>query len=64
MKQIVSAQLYTIRDHLTTEEDFVTSMEKLQAMGFEYIQYSGVPISLDPKWVRIPKEVSGGNVPV
>lgn len=52
MKQTVSAQLYTIRDHLTTKEDFVATMEKLQSMGFEYLQYSGVPISLDPKWVR------------
>jgi len=39
MNQIVGAQLYTIREQVKTVDDFITSMEKLKKIGFEYIQF-------------------------
>jgi len=52
MNQIVGAQLYTIREQVKTVDDFITSMEKLKKIGFEYIQFSGVTAPLEPKQVK------------
>lgn len=52
MKQQVGAQLYTLRDVLKTEEEFIVGMKKLREIGFEYVQFSGVTAPLSPQRVR------------
>ncbi|MBQ7339078.1 MAG: sugar phosphate isomerase/epimerase [Clostridia bacterium] len=52
MNQIVSAQLYTLRDKLKTEEEFILGMNRLKEMGFTHVQFSGVPAPLSPVRVR------------
>ncbi|MEI6521048.1 MAG: sugar phosphate isomerase/epimerase [bacterium] len=42
MASKITAQLYTIRDFVQTEESFAASMKKLQAIGFENVQVSGI----------------------
>lgn len=42
----VAVQLYTIRDHLTTPEDYQTSLQKVADIGYRSVQVSGPrPIS-------------------
>ena len=38
----IGAQLYTVRDFCQTENDFITSCEKIKRMGFGYVQLSGI----------------------
>ncbi len=52
MKQLVGAQLYTIREFMNTEEAFIASMKKVREMGFEYVTYSAVAAPLTPVRVR------------
>lgn len=52
MNQIISAQLYTLRDVLKTEQDFIHSMARLKEMGFTHIQFSGVAAPITPARVR------------
>ena len=38
----LAAQLYTIRDHLKSDEDFAQSMKKIADIGYRYVQVSGI----------------------
>jgi sugar phosphate isomerase/epimerase len=46
-KNVIAAQLYTLRDFLKTPADIVSTIKKVKAMGFEAVQASG--FSYDPK---------------
>lgn len=46
----IGAQLYTVRDHCKTEEDFKETLKKLSNFGYKYVQVSGV--NLEPKFIR------------
>ena len=52
MKQIVGAQLYTLKDHLKTEEDLITTVRKLHSLGFTAAQFSGVTAPISPERVK------------
>lgn len=39
---VLGAQLFTLRDHLKTNEDFELSMKKLSDIGYKYFHASGV----------------------
>lgn len=41
-KMILGAQLYTVRDYMKTEEDFARTMDKIAAIGYKYVQVSGI----------------------
>ena len=41
-KIILGAQLYTVRDHIQTDEDFERTMAQLAEMGVKYIHASGI----------------------
>jgi len=41
-KMILGAQLYTVREFMKTEEDFARTMEKIAAIGYKYVQVSGI----------------------
>lgn len=45
MDKRIGAQLFTIRDHLRTIEDFEASCKKLKDMGYKIVQISGVGLS-------------------
>ena len=42
MKNKLAVQLYTLRDHIKTADDFKTSMERISAMGYVAVQLSAV----------------------
>ncbi len=42
MDKRIGAQLYTLRDFCQTKEDFAQSMKKLQEIGYQQVQISGV----------------------
>ena len=52
MNQIIGAQLYTLKDHLKTEEDLIASLAKLKEIGFTAAQFSGVTAPITPQRVR------------
>lgn len=62
MASKITAQLYTVRDFVQTEESFATSMKKLKAFGFENVQVSGIgPIN----WATVASILQGeGMKPV
>lgn len=39
---ILGAQLYTVRDFMKNEEDFARTMDKIAAIGYKYVQVSGI----------------------
>ncbi len=41
-KMILGAQLYTVREFMKTEDDFARTMEKIAAIGYRYVQVSGI----------------------
>ena len=43
----LAAQLYTLREFLTTPEDCVKSLAKVKAIGYEAVQISGIKIDDD-----------------
>lgn len=50
--------LYSIRSFIKTEENFLDTAKKLKAMGYDYVQFSGVPMSMDvaEQIARVSKE--------
>ena len=56
MASKITAQLYTVRDFVQTEENFSASMKKLKAFGFENVQVSGIgPIN----WATVATILQG-----
>lgn len=53
----LAAQLYTVRDHLKTDEDFAQSMKKIADIGYRYVQISGIG---DISWPKM-KEALDAN---
>ena len=49
--------LYSIRNRLKTEEDFLAAACELREMGYSYIQFSGAPF--EPEMVKRVSEASG-----
>ncbi len=48
---VLAAQLYTIRDHTKTAEDFAASMKKIKEIGYTAVQVSAIgPIPHDEVW--------------
>lgn len=47
----IGAQLYTVREHLKTLEDFDNSLGRVAAMGYPAVQVSG-SCPYDPVWLR------------
>ena len=39
--------LYSLRKFVKTEEDFLDTAKKLKAMGYDYAQFSGAPMSAE-----------------
>ncbi len=60
-KPIVGAQLFTLRDFCKTLPDFVTTLQKVKAIGYTAIQVSGIG-PIDPKDVAKAVADSGLTV--
>ena len=43
----IGINLYSVRNLIQTEEDFLKTAKKLKDMGYSYMQYSGAPIVAD-----------------
>ena len=52
MDKRIGAQLYTVRDFVKTEEDFISTMTRLAGFGYKSAQFSGVPDILPPERFR------------
>lgn len=49
---VVGAQLYTLRNHIETEEGVIDTFSRLQQMGCRYVQVSGMKAPISPKRLR------------
>ena len=49
--------LYSIRNLISTEEDFLATAKRLREMGYSYLQFSGAPY--DAEMIRRVSEASG-----
>ena len=49
MDKRIGAQLYTVRDFVKTEEDFIATMTRLAEFGYKSAQFSGVPTFFLPR---------------
>ena len=52
-KPVLAAQLYTIREHTQTLEDFARSMQKIREMGYAAVQVSAIGAISDEDVLRI-----------
>lgn len=52
--------LYSVRNLIKTEEDFLSTAEKLRDMGYSYLQYSGAPLIAD----RIKRVSEATGLPI
>ncbi len=56
----IGLNLFSIRNLIQTEEDFLSTACKLKEMGYSYMQYSGAPFEAD----RIARVVERSGMPV
>ncbi len=52
--------LFSVRNLIKTEEDFLSTAEKLRDMGYSYLQYSGAPLIAD----RIKRVSEAAGLPI
>lgn len=48
----IALQIYSIRDHLTTKEDFIASMKKLADIGYTAIEIAGVRAEISDEEIK------------
>ncbi|MEE4193769.1 MAG: sugar phosphate isomerase/epimerase [Anaerolineae bacterium] len=48
----IALQIYSIREHLTTREDFIASMKKLAEIGYTAIEIAGVRAELSDEEIK------------
>ena len=46
---IVGAQLYTLREWMTTEQQVVDTLQKVSDLGFTHVQLSGMSAPVKPE---------------
>lgn len=54
----IGAQLYTVREHTKTLEDFSRTLEKIAAIGYRNVQVSGT-CAYDPAWLKAELDRTG-----
>ena len=54
----IGAQLYTIRDHCKTLDDFALSLRKVADIGYTTVQVSGT-CAYEPKWLKEQLDKTG-----
>jgi len=48
----LGAQLYTVREYMQNEKDFVETMKKIANIGYKYVQISGVGSVISPALIK------------
>ena len=48
----LGAQLYTVREFTQTEKDFAETMKKIAAIGYKYVQVSGIGGEVSPVTIK------------
>ncbi len=54
----IGAQLYTVREHTKTLEDFALSLKKVADIGYTTVQVSGT-CAFDPAWLKAELDKNG-----
>ena len=54
----IGAQLYTVRDHCKTLEDFAETLKKIADIGYTTVQVSGT-CAYDPQWLKEQLDKNG-----
>jgi len=54
----IGAQLYTVREHCKTLEDFALSLKKVADIGYTTVQVSGT-CAFDPAWLKAELDKNG-----
>lgn len=54
----IGAQLYTVREHTKTLEDFSRTLEKISAIGYRNVQVSGT-CAYEPAWLKAELDRTG-----
>ena len=54
----IGAQLYTVREHTKTLEDFSRTLEKIAAIGYRNVQVSGT-CAYEPAWLKAELDRTG-----
>lgn len=62
MSQIIGAQLYTLREHTKTAEDFEKTLCRLRDMGFDTVQLSAQGKDITPQEIRRIAEGTGMTI--
>ena len=48
----LGAQLYTVREYTQNEKDFADTMKKIAAIGYKYVQVSGIGAGVSPAVIK------------
>ena len=48
----LGAQLYTVRQYMQTEKDFGETLKKIAAIGYKYVQVSGIGAAVTPAAIK------------
>ena len=51
-KPVIGLQIYSIRDHLKTREDFISSMKKVAEIGYTQIEIAGIGADLSDEEIK------------
>lgn len=54
----IGAQLFTLREHCKTLEDFAETLKRVADMGFRHVQVSGV-CPYEPQWLKDQLQTNG-----
>ena len=54
----IGAQLYTVREHCTTLDDFALTLKKVADIGYKTVQVSGV-CPFEPEWLQAQLKQNG-----
>lgn len=54
----LGAQLYTLREHCKTLEDFAATLKRVADMGYKYVQVSGT-CAYEPEWLKAELDKNG-----
>ena len=58
----LGAQLYTLREYTQNEKDFFETMKKIAAIGYKYVQVSGIGGDITPVMIKKAAEDNGIKV--
>jgi sugar phosphate isomerase/epimerase len=58
----LGAQLYTLREHTKTENDFAGTIKRVAEIGYKYVQVSGIGAGISAEFIKKVTEDNGVKV--